>query len=76
MTKVPADLHSRSVIAAFKRLGYEAKTGRGSGKGSHTVLTKEDCNVLTVPYGKLKRGTLRELLLAASISVDEFLAVL
>ena len=64
-------LGSREVVRAFTRLGWEVARQRGS----HIVLTKEGhMATLSVPDHKtVARGTLRTLIRAADLTVDQFL---
>jgi predicted RNA binding protein YcfA (HicA-like mRNA interferase family) len=69
-----ANISGKEAIKAFQKLGWEV---RGQ-VGSHVVMTKVGIRVnLTVPqHTELAIGTLRSLIRAAGISVDEFLALL
>lgn len=75
MPRVPV-LKPREVVRAFKRLGWKKREGK-RGRGSHVILTKPGhIATLSVPDhpGKdVKRGTLRDLIHDAAITVDEFL---
>lgn len=69
MSRLPA-LHWRTVVKAFSRLGWFQVRQ----EGSHMIY-QHDSNpaTLSVPrHDIIKRGTLREPLNDAGISVDEF----
>ena len=59
---------------AFKRAGW----ARDRQRGSHVVMLKPGSNVsLSVPqHRELAPGTLRALIRAAGLTVDEFIALL
>ena len=65
-------LSGREVTSAFVRLGWTVARRNGS----HVVLTKAgEVATLSVPdHREVARGTLRSLIRAANLSVDEFLA--
>lgn len=61
------------VIAALEKLGYVATRQRGS----HVRLTAKTRGPVTVPlHRSLDRGTLRAIIRACDLSVEEFLALL
>jgi predicted RNA binding protein YcfA (HicA-like mRNA interferase family) len=65
-------LSGRECIAALEKLGYRQARQRGS----HVRLVCQGRTPVTVPlHGTLDRGTLRSILRAADISVDEFIAL-
>lgn len=67
-------LNGKEVVGAFENLGW--KFSRQS--GSHMVLTKDgEIASLSVPNHKeVARGTLRSLIRAANLTVDEFVNAL
>ena len=69
MAKLPI-ISGAEAIKAFKKAGWT----QDRQKGSHVVLVKPDYRfVLTVPlHPELDRGTLRALIRAAGLTVDEF----
>lgn len=75
MSRLPV-VSGQDAISAFAKIGFQIDRIRGS----HHVLTKTDCpEILVVPvHGAraLKRGTLRALIRAAGISVEEFVELL
>jgi len=64
----------REVRKAFEKAGWEFARQRGS----HMILTKEgEIASLSVPNHKqIARGTLRSLIRAAGMSVEEFIELL
>lgn len=69
-----ANISGKDAAKAFQKAGWEV---RGQ-VGSHLVLTKSGVRAnLTVPqHAELAPGTLRGLIRAADLSVDEFLELL
>jgi len=69
-----ANISGKKAAKAFEKAGWVA-IGQ---VGSHLVLVKEGVRVnLSIPQHKeLSIGTLRALIRAAGLSVDEFLALL
>ena len=65
-------LSGREVVRVFERFGWQ--TARQS--GSHIILTKSgEMVTLSVPdHREVARGTLRALIRAAGLTVDEFVA--
>jgi len=63
-------LSGRKVVRAFEKLGWQVARQRGS----HIIMVKEDQNVtLSIPNHKeVAKGTLRSLIRAAGITIDEF----
>ena len=70
MTALPV-LRAREVVAAFEELGWTAARQRGS----HVIMVKEGSTAtLAIPdHTEIARGTLRGLIRAAGITVQEFL---
>jgi predicted RNA binding protein YcfA (HicA-like mRNA interferase family) len=69
-----ANISGRDAARAFEKAGW-----RVAGQvGSHLVLTKEGVRAnLSIPlHRELATGTLRSLIRAAGMSVDEFLGLL
>lgn len=75
MAKLPV-VSGDKVVKAFSRAGWTAVRQRGS----HVVMVKEGMEVtLSVPVhrGKpVKRGTLRDLIKDAGLTVEEFVKLL
>jgi predicted RNA binding protein YcfA (HicA-like mRNA interferase family) len=67
-------LSGRKTVRAFGKLGWLVARQRGS----HIILVREGENVtLSVPdHKELAKGTLRSLIRAAGITVEEFLRLL
>ncbi len=65
-------LSGEDAVLTFKRLGWNVARRRGS----HIILTKEgEMATLSVPDHKtVAKGTLRSLIRAAGLTVDEFCA--
>ncbi len=63
-------LSGRKAVRAFEKLGWQVARQRGS----HIILIREGENVtLSIPNHKeVAKGTLRSLIRAAGITVDEF----
>ncbi len=70
MPLLPA-LSGREVVAAFERLGWSVARQQGS----HIIMTKEgSIATLAIPAHKeVAKGTLRSLIRAAELTVQEFL---
>lgn len=66
-------LSGKAAVRAFERAGWSFDRRRGS----HMILTKPGEGHLSVPdHKELDRGTLRHLIRAAGLTVDEFAALL
>ena len=63
-------MSGRKAVRAFERLGWQVARQRGS----HIILIKEgQTATLSVPdHKEVAKGTLRSLIRAAGITVDEF----
>ena len=63
-------LSGRKVVRAFEKLGWQVARQRGS----HIIMVKDGENVtLSIPdHKEVAKGTLRSLIRAAGITVDEF----
>ena len=68
--KLPA-MRPRDVIAVLRKAGY----GVDHQTGSHVVMYKAGGLPVTVPWHNrdLKKGTLRQIVRSAGLSVEEFL---
>ena len=68
------NISGKEAVKAFEKAGWHA---RGQA-GSHLILTKEGIRAnLTVPqHSELAPGTLRALIRASGLTVDEFLNLL
>jgi len=75
MDRLPS-VTAKEAIKAFEKAGFEVVRT----KGSHHQMTKPNhLYCLTVPYHghkALKKGTLRSLIRAAGLTVEEFVALL
>jgi predicted RNA binding protein YcfA (HicA-like mRNA interferase family) len=73
MAKLPT-LSGAQVVSAFAKLGWSVARQRGS----HIIMVKEgEPASLCIPdHREVAKGTLRSLIRAARISVEEFLAAL
>jgi predicted RNA binding protein YcfA (HicA-like mRNA interferase family) len=64
------------VVRAFKRAGWHVARR----KGSHVIMEKEDLDATpSIPVNKgkdVKKGTLRDLIRDAGLSVEEFLKLI
>ncbi len=69
MAQLP-NLSGKEVVKAFENLGWEFSRQ----SGSHIVLTKDgEIASLSVPNPKaVAKGTLRSLIRAANLTIDEF----
>lgn len=69
MAQLP-NLSGKEVVKAFENLGWEFSRQ----SGSHIVLTKDgEMASLSVPnHREVAKGTLRSLIRAANLTVDEF----
>jgi predicted RNA binding protein YcfA (HicA-like mRNA interferase family) len=73
MASLPV-LSGREVVRAFESLGW--KVARQS--SSHIIMTKEgEMVTLSIPdHKEVARGTLRSLIRAANLTVDEFVSAI
>ena len=69
MAQLP-NLSGKEVVRAFENLGWQVSRQ----SGSHIVLTKDgEIASLSVPNHKeVAKGTLRSLIRAANLTIDEF----
>ena len=67
-------LSGRKTVRAFQKLGWQIARQRGS----HVIMVREGENVtLSIPdHREVAKGTLRSLIRAAGITVDEFVRLL
>ena len=70
MEKIPL-LKPREVIRIFEKFGWKVSRQ----KGSHVILTKTGhIATLSIPkHSEVARGTLRKLISAAGLTIDDFL---
>jgi len=73
MSKLPR-ISGRECVKALERAGFYFKRQTGS----HIVLRRDDplAQVVVPDHKELDRGTLRAIIRHASLSVDEFVALL
>jgi predicted RNA binding protein YcfA (HicA-like mRNA interferase family) len=66
-------LRGREVVRVFEKFGWQVARQRAT----HIILVKEGARAtLSVPdHREVARGTLRALIRAAGLTVDEFIAV-
>ncbi|HEX8634345.1 MAG TPA: type II toxin-antitoxin system HicA family toxin [Pyrinomonadaceae bacterium] len=71
MTSLPV-LSGREVVKVFASFGWEASRQ----SGSHIIMTKNgETTTLSIPdHKEVAKGTLRSLIRAANLTVDEFTA--
>jgi len=71
MSPLPV-IGGREAVRVFERFGWQIARQRGS----HIIMTREGATVtLSVPdHKELDRGTLRNLIRAAGLTVEEFVA--
>ncbi len=68
-----SNISSSQVMKAFEKLGWELDRRRGS----HQVLAKAGARSLVIPNRvEMRKGTLRNLIRDAGLTVDEFLELL
>lgn len=73
MAQLPA-LSGKETVKAFEKLGWQVSRQ----SGSHIVMTKDgEIASLSVPNHKtIAKGTLRSLIRAANLTVEEFIKVI
>jgi predicted RNA binding protein YcfA (HicA-like mRNA interferase family) len=73
MASLPA-LSGREVVKAFESFGWVVSRQ----SGSHIIMTKQSETVtLSIPdHREIAKGTLRSLIRAANLTVDEFVAAI
>ena len=69
-----ANISGKEAVKAFSRAGWQT----AGQVGSHLVMTKPDhrANLAIPQHKELSVGTLRSLIRAAALTVDEFLQLL
>lgn len=74
MTKIPTDLSGRALVRALEKVGFVVKRQRGS----HIILRRHDppARVVVPDHKALRIGTLRSILNAAGITVEDLLKLL
>jgi len=73
VSKLPS-VSGRDCLKALEKAGFRLRRQ----EGSHIILRRDDpfAQVVVPDHRELDRGTLRAILRAAGISVDEFIAFL
>ncbi len=67
--KLPSDITGADAVKALRRLGFVSDHQTGS----HHIMRGADGRIVVVPmHRRLKRGTLRNLIRQAGISVQAF----
>ena len=69
--KLPV-VSSRAVIRALQRAGFEEVRQRGS----HVILLREGQPVVVPVHRTIRKGTLRNILRQANLTVEEFVRLL
>ena len=69
--KLPV-VSSRAVIRALQRVGFEEVRHRGS----HVILLREGQPVVVPVHRTIRKGTLRNIIRQANITVEEFVRLL
>jgi predicted RNA binding protein YcfA (HicA-like mRNA interferase family) len=74
MTKIPTDLSGRALVRALEKVGFVVKRQRGS----HIILRRGNPpgRVVVPDHKNLRVGTLRTILNAAGLTVEELLKLL
>ena len=74
MTKIPTDLSGRDLVRALSKVGFVVKRQRGS----HIILRRDNpaARAVVPDHKTLRVGTLRTILHAAGLSVEELLRLL
>jgi predicted RNA binding protein YcfA (HicA-like mRNA interferase family) len=71
--KLPSDIHGTDAVKALRRLGFDSDHQ----SGSHHIMRGGDGRLIVVPMHKpIKRGTLRNVLRQAGVSLEAFPAAL
>ena len=79
MPDLPKDVSWKEAVAAFKEAGFNERKPKGKKKkGNHVVLVKVGhVYHLSVPrHDTLKVGTLRALIRAADLTIEQFVGYL
>jgi predicted RNA binding protein YcfA (HicA-like mRNA interferase family) len=71
---VPPSLSGRETVAVFEKFGWSVARQ----KGSHIIMVKPgQMATLSVPdHREVAKGTLRSLIRAAGLTIDEFIAAI
>jgi predicted RNA binding protein YcfA (HicA-like mRNA interferase family) len=74
MTKIPTDLSGRDLVRVLLKVGFVVKRQRGS----HIILRRTDppARVVVPDHKALRIGTLRSVLSAAGVTVENLLELL
>ena len=74
MAKLPTALSGRQVRSALQRAGFVFRRQRGS----HMVLGRDDppARVVVPAHRRIRKGTLRNILHEAELTIEEFLELL
>jgi predicted RNA binding protein YcfA (HicA-like mRNA interferase family) len=74
MTKIPTDLSGRDLVRVLLKVGFVVKRQRGS----HIILRRTDppTRVVVPDHKALRIGTLRSVLSAAGVTVENLLELL
>ena len=74
MTKIPTDVSGRALVRALENIGFVVKRQRGS----HIILRRDDptARVVVPDHKAIRVGTLRSILTAAGLSVEDLLKLL
>jgi len=71
--KLPSDIDGEKAVRALHRLGFASDHQTGS----HHVMRGPDGRIVVVPMHRvIKRGTLRNLIRQAGVSVEQFVDAL
>ena len=71
MPELPV-ISGRKMVRVLEKLGYEMKRRRGS----HMMMIKSGKLIVVPDHRELKKGTLRNILREADLSVDELIELL
>ncbi len=71
MPKVPRDIDQQQAIRALVRTGgvYQPRQG----KGSHQAVTMPSGQIVVIPYGTIRVGTLTGIIKEAGLTVQQFI---
>jgi predicted RNA binding protein YcfA (HicA-like mRNA interferase family) len=74
MARIPTDLSGQAVRRALQRAGFVFRRQRGS----HMVLGRDEppARVVVPDHRQIRKGTLRQILQDADLTVEEFLDLL
>ena len=71
MPKLPV-ISGRKMVRVLKKLGYEEKRQRGS----HLMMIKGEKLIVILNHKELRRGTLRNIMREANLTVGELITLL